>query len=140
MGRDVICHRIFTRIGFIFLVLSRSQLASVTTVSMARFLVRYFQSGRRAALIDSAIAVMIATVALAAFIGVAELVPSVWRFPDDGVKAAAGVELRRCEALADQAQRLACYDQIAEHSAHHPAKGAKAPAAFAPAHRSDANR
>jgi hypothetical protein len=108
-------------------------------MSMGRFLDQSFPPGRRPALIDTTIAVLIATVALAAFIAVADLVPSVWRFPADSADAI-GAKLRRCEVLADPARRLGCYDEIAEVSARHPAKGANAPAgSFGLVHRPGAN-
>lgn len=96
---------------------------------MDRFVDHHLRSNERPALVDTAVAVAIATVALAAFICVAELVPSAWRFPDNGADSASIADLRRCEIVADPANRLACYDEIAERPLPQPAKGANAPAA-----------
>ena len=35
-----------------------------------------------------------------------------------------------CSAIAEEAERLACYDRLARQPAPHPAKGANAPALF----------
>jgi hypothetical protein len=97
---------------------------------------RYVRAPDRPSLVDTAIAVVAATIALAAFIGVASLVPSAWRFPGDDAASVVGAKLRQCETIPDGAARLVCYDDIAERSLPHPAKGANAPAAaFAGMHR-----
>jgi hypothetical protein len=81
------------------------------------------------ALLENIVALMVATLVLAAFIGVAALVPAVSRFVADGAPSVSLDDLRRCAAIAGPQVRLSCYDDIADLPLPHPAKGANAPAA-----------
>jgi hypothetical protein len=106
-------------------------------MSINRLFDRCMRPGERPALVDSAVAVMIATLALMTFIGVAALVPSAWRFADGDARPVLDDEMRRCEATAVPTARVACYDGIAERNLSRPAEGANAPAAafgLAPRH------
>jgi hypothetical protein len=61
-------------------------------------------------------------------IGIGALACAVWAFGFDGNYS--GAEPVPCAAIADDAARLACYDQTA--SPHSPAKGALAPVRIYP--------
>jgi len=84
---------------------------------------------RRSAFVENVVAVMIATLVLAVFIGVAALAPDVGRSAGDGTSSVALEELRHCTTLTGPQARLSCYDEVADRPLPHPAKGANAPAA-----------
>jgi hypothetical protein len=84
----------------------------------------------RSPLAETIVGLMIATVMLAVFIGLAALVPAVWTSKaGDRASTVRIDELRQCAMLADNAARLSCFDDIAHRPPPHPAKGANAPAA-----------
>jgi len=73
-------------------------------------------------------ALMIATLTLAVLICLAALVPVVWTFANNGASSVRTDELRPCAAIADDAARLPCFDEIARRPLPHPARGANPPA------------
>jgi hypothetical protein len=82
----------------------------------------------RSPFVETIEALMIATLMLAVLICLAALVPGVWTFANDGAASVRIDEVRRCAAVADDAARLSCFDEIARRPLPHPAKGANPPA------------